>query len=164
MLGNLLWDECHKTVAVIGRIEVPEELQKKGYAPQVLGNHLADALLAIDSYADDAMPHQHAISDFQQPDVTLTDGFSLRAALRFLKQTLHHPDIQINGDAIVDRDTLQLRVRVVDSLGKVLTLSQSANQEPSRSQSANQPIRSLSSVRRLEGADRLLGVSKRLIG
>ena len=125
MLVYLLWEECHKTVAVIGRIEAPEELQKKGYAPQVLGNHLTDALLAIDRYADDAMPHQHAISDFQQPDVTLTDGFSLRAALRFLKQTLHHPDIQISGDAIVDGDTLQLRARVVDARGEVHTLSQS---------------------------------------
>jgi len=120
--GKLLWEECHKTVAVIGRIEAPEELQKKGYTPQVLGNHLADALLAIDHESNTSMPHQHAVSDFQQADVTLADGLSLRAVLRFLKQTLRHPDIQISGDAIVDGDKLELRARVVDVLGDVHTL------------------------------------------
>jgi tetratricopeptide (TPR) repeat protein len=122
--GRLLWDECHKTVAVIGRIEAPEDLQKKGYTPQVLGNHLADALLKIDHESGTLMPHQHAISDFQQADVTLVDGLSLRAVLRFLKQTLRHPDIQISGDAIVDGDKLELRARVVDVAGDVHTLSQ----------------------------------------
>ncbi len=112
-------------MAVIGRIEAPEELQKKGYTPQVLGSHLADALLHIDHEAETSMPHQHAISDFQQADVTLVDGLSLRAVLRFLKQTLRHPDIQISGDAIVDGDKLELRARVVDVAGDVHTLKPS---------------------------------------
>lgn len=121
---HLLWVECHKTVAVIGRIEAPEDLQKKGYAPQVLGNHLADALLAIDQGSGTLMPHQHAISDFQQADVILSEGISLRALLRFLKEALGHADVQISGDAIVEGDKLELRARVIEAQGEPRTLSQ----------------------------------------
>ena len=117
-LALSLWDEWQKTVAVIGYFETPEVLQKQGYTSQVLGMHLKDALAKIEQGAHTDMPHDPAIIDFQQADLPLSNGMTLRTGLRFLKQILHHPDIQISGDTIVDGENLELRVRVVDANGK----------------------------------------------
>jgi len=120
LIAAIVWmayRESRLRVIVIYPIQVPEELSKRGYSPEVISNRIAVRLREIDAITATRMPRERAATPGSQVDIQIPGaGLGYRATVRFIKEMLGVNDIAVTGDVIQSNDKLGMRL-VVNPIG-----------------------------------------------
>ncbi len=115
--------EITKDLVLIEPFEVPENLEKKGYTGRAIANRLIDQIDYIKTTARTSMERKQFISEWArtQPEIEVPgSGISLKPVLEYIKEFLGKAPLRIVGEVFLERDSLNVAVRVAGNPSKTI--------------------------------------------
>jgi tetratricopeptide (TPR) repeat protein len=107
-----LIDEAFRDSAVIDPIQVPDELAKQGYRPEVIARRLRDEVLEIRRIAASRREGREIQPDSEQLNIELPGtGISLGSLLRIVKRFFESSETRVTGEIVSHDGEYELRLR-----------------------------------------------------
>lgn len=106
--------ELRRNTVFLDPISVPARVAARGYTPEVVAEHLLDALLAMQRQAPTLKELRGVDASAALIDLQVPGRLSLQAIVRYVHRLLRIPEAHIGGDITRDGDTYELTLRSRD--------------------------------------------------
>jgi tetratricopeptide (TPR) repeat protein len=106
--------ELRRNTVFLDPISVPARVAARGYTPEVVAEHLLDALLAMQRQAPTLKELRGVDASAALIDLQVPGRLSLQAIVRYVHRLLRIPEAHVGGDITRDGDTYELTLRSRD--------------------------------------------------